>query len=133
MFYALKSYYYNTYFHYQNEPGCFGDKLYIRELENDITGITIRTKYKEINFGLHFNEKLDNIKFCEGIETINLGWKFNNSLDTVKFPSTLRKIVLGEAFNQTLTNIVLPDNFEFIEFYGKYNELTINNLPLHKT
>ena len=131
LFNIIKSCYYNTYFHYQNEPGCFGNKLYISELKNNITGITIRTKYKAINFGLHFNESLDNVCFCEGVEIINFGWAFNKSLDTVKFPSTLKKIILGKEFNQLLTCITLPDNFELIEFYSEYNELPINNLPFN--
>lgn len=127
----LKSCYYNIYFYSQNEPGCFGDKLYIKDLTSDITGITIFTKYKEIDFGLDFNEKLDNVQFCEGIEIINFGWKFNNSLNTVKFPSTLKKIIFGRDFNQPLFNILLPDDFELIVFNQEYSKLTINSLPLN--
>ena len=125
----LKSCYYNIFFHYQNEPECFGNKLYIRNLTNNITGITIFTKYKEIDFGLYFNEKLDNVQFCEGVEIINFGWKFNNSLDTVKFPSTLKKIIFGREFNQPLFDILLPTDFELIVFNQEYGKLTINSLP----
>lgn len=125
----LKTAYYNLYFWYNNQPGCFGEKLYIHKDKANLKNVKIYTKYKEVHMGIFFNGDLDNSEFCEGVEIINFGWNFNKSLDNIKFPKSLKKIVLGSFFNQSLLNVKFPENFEEIEFYQDYKLIPINTIP----
>jgi hypothetical protein len=132
MFNIIKSIYLNISFHYYNQPECYDNTLYIVFFDNiNFTGITIYTKYKKVGFGMGFNQKLDNVQFCEGIENIYFGYSFNQSIETIKFPKTLKKIKLGPRFKQSLSNVKFPDGFEEIEFTGGYYKNTIDSLPIN--
>lgn len=79
-----------------------------------------------IDFGLFFNQSIDNIEFPPNLETLTLSAKFNQPLDNVKFPESLKKIEMGYYFNQSLQNVKLPPNLKEFVFESRNIELLYN-------
>lgn len=67
-------------------------------------------KLEYIQFGIFFDQPIDDVNIIENIKTIVLGNNFNNS---ITYPSTLITIEYGDRFNKSIDT--LPDSVENIK------------------
>lgn len=132
-----------------NEDCIYFNEYFNKPLTYEL--LKIIKQFKKINFGIHFNQSIDNIP--DNIEEISFGrdtyWYyassyFNQSIDNLpcslhtlilgsnfnqpidNLPCSLKKLVLGSQFNQSIDN--LPSSLEYLEL-GYYFNQPLYNLP----
>jgi hypothetical protein len=83
---------------------------------------TDNSKLKELIFGNHFNQQVNNL--FQGIEKITFGYKFNQ--DVSNLPTTIEYLKFGNDFNQSVD--YLPSSLICVIFGNNFNQ-SIDNLP----
>lgn len=95
--------------------------LFGKDYNNEIS-LDEKTNLTYIFFGIHFNQKVDNLPITTQI--IIFGIYFNQSIDLL--PSSLNLLILGYYYNKNTDN--LPNTIKKIIFGYNFNKDT-SNLP----